>query len=445
MSDPFVKAGHYELISFRITSYDKTKTFELKNIIHSFEIHESMKRGSIRGFAKMFDSVGLLQNFPLRGEEFIEIHYKDFYGVEQIDKMFLYSITDTKQPVPTNPSRWEYTIHFVSRPKIFSESARIRKAFAGPPENREQGDLISEFVKNIYDNYYGQAILEDFHNDPYNAGFTGPKSLEIQETDGRQRIVVPNYTPEQTMFFFARRAYSASSFSQTYRFFENRKNYVFATNEYVQNTIYNGSYTFTQNFYTNVSEDNQLQLQESIISIDYGEVVNTIDDINNGGYRRSTFEMDTMYNIINKIDYDYGADFETNNPNQTLYHTPEFIEERFTKEDHRWVVKDYSSEGMPEGRGIRFNTHYPDIYNKKGAYFYHNNRNKTVVTIHGNNMIIAGSSVDISLLKHVADTDPKIDIERSGLYLVESVENVFYEDTYLQKLTLVRNGIGNAA
>ena len=451
--DEIIEAGRFTLHSFKIASYDLSKVFELKGIIHSFQISESITKGSIRGFAKMFDTVGLLQEFPLRGEEFIEIHYSDFYGNEHVDRMFLYAIADVRQPNPSNPSQWEYTMHFVSRPKVFSENVRIRRAFAGPPANREQGGKISEFVKTVYDQYYGDlitpAIFKNGVKVPTTTTQMTPsdtaKELKVQDTDGRHRLVVPNYSPEQTMNFFARRAFSGSSFSQSFRFFENRKHYVFATNEHLQNEIYSGSFEFRQSFKPDQTLEGQLELQSSIIEIDYGEVVNTIDDINSGAYERAVYEVDVMNSVIEPRFYSYADNFKTNNPDEKLYHTDKFIRERIEKVSEKWVLKDYSTEGMPEGKGIRYNTHYSEIYNKKGAHLYHTNKNRINVTIYGNNEIVAGSSIVINLLKHFSDDTEQRDIERSGLFLVESIENVFYENTYKQKLTLIRNGIGDAA
>jgi hypothetical protein len=455
-SEGIKEAGHFELHSFIIKSYDFSKTFELKKIIHSFQIQESMKRGAIRGSAKMFDVVGLLQEFPLRGEEFIEISYSDFYGVRHVDKMFLYSISDVRQADPRKSTMWEYTMHFTSRPKVYSENASIMKAFAGPATNRSQGDKISEFVKSVHRKYYGEDITPSvFKNNSEDAVFrvkeplagtseSKVKPLIVQETDGNQRLVVPNLSPEQTMFFFAKRAYNASSFSQTYHFFENRQNYVFATNEYLQREAYAGVYAFSQTFEVDQTPEGQLELQSSIIDIDYGEIVNTIDDINGGGYVRTAYEIDPLHNVINKKPYSLVEEFEQNNPELELFHTKKFREERILETQDRWFIKDYATEGVPGGRGIRPNTYYADIYNKKGTYLYHTNRNKLNITIYGNNNIIAGSTVSLNIMKYQAESGSGDfqDKKLSGSYLVEEIDNNFYEDTYTQRLTLTRNGIG---
>jgi hypothetical protein len=446
------EAGYFELHSFIIKSYDFSKTFDIKAIIHSFKIEESMNKGAIRGSAKMFDTVGLLQDFPLRGEEFIEISYSDFYGTKHVDKMFLYSVSDVRQADPRKSTMWEYTMHFTSRPRVYSENTTIMKAFAGPATNRSQGDKISEFVKIVYDKYYGADITPSiFKNNPENEVLKTSnrelkeKALIVQETDGNQRLVVPNYSPEQTMFFFAKRAYNASSFSQTYHFFENRKNYVFATNEYLQREAYNDEPpTFSQSFEADQSPEGQIRLQSSIIEIDYGEIVNTIDDINGGGYVRTAYEVDPLHNVINRKPYSIGDRFDQNNPGLELFHTEKFREERILETQDRWFIKDYPTEGVSAGPGVRTNANYADIYNKKGAYLYHTNRNKVDISIYGNNNIVAGSSISLDIMKYQASSgsEDTTDKRVSGLYLVESIINVFYENTYIQKLTLTRNGIG---
>lgn len=449
MSEALKEAGRFELVHFRIFSYDHSKQFELKDIIHSFEIHESMKRGSIRGFAKMYDSVGLLQDFPLRGEEFIEIKYKDFYENELTEKMFLYAISDVKQPVPSNPSRWEYTIHFVSRPKIYQEKELIRRTYSGAAGARMVGNFVHEFVKDVYEEFLGPGIDGLFRNSPF--ALNAPKNIHIQNTDGKHKYVIPNYTPEQTMQFFARHAYSADprlAFSQTFRFFENRHDYVFGTNEYCQQVPYNFNnmpaeqFTFKQNFQPEQTPEGQQRLQTSILDIDYGEAVNTIQDINSGGYFRRTFEVDINYNIIDITQYSYVNNFNSNNPRQRLYHTPQFVQERVERPRDRWVIRDYNTEGTNSGPEVRSNTFYPEIYNRKPTHFYHTDKNRVNITVYGNNRIVAGSTINIKLLKHTSEDQDILDAERSGAYLVESIENVFFENSYVQKLTVTRNGVG---
>ena len=55
------------------------------------------------------------------------------------------------------------------------------------------------------------------------------KEIFIEPTDGNQKLVVPNYTAEEAMHFFTRKAISSEYESHTYRFFESKDGFYFAT------------------------------------------------------------------------------------------------------------------------------------------------------------------------------------------------------------------------
>jgi hypothetical protein len=419
MSESYRPAGYFELVTFEISSYDKSKKIEIKGLIHSFEIMESIKKGSVRGSAQLMEGTSLLREFPLRGEEFIKITYIDFYDVEHTDEFFLYSITDVRPSADSIDGLISYKIHFVSVPKIYTEDQFIRKAYEG---------LVSDSVKDIFNEYYKD------HTE---------KQLLVQDTEGIQNLIVPNYKPEAAMHFMSRRGYNSQSFSQTFRFFENRKDFIFSTDEYLQNNLYSGSYVFAQNYMVDNTPQEQPQLQQAIVDMEYPMIVNTIDDITSGAYKRKYYAIDMLNNIINTTEYDIRTDFASNNQNMRLFHSNQFIDERITNHSQRWFIQDYSTPGMNSGDGVRMNTYYADIHNAKLAYFYHLSRNKTNITIHGNNNIFAGSTISLDIMAHDSEEGMKEDKQKSGAHLVETIHNVFHEDKYLQRLTLIRNGVGD--
>jgi hypothetical protein len=460
------EAGYFNLKKFLLTPYLQGQAIDIKLLIHSFEITESMNTGSIRGSAKIFDSNNILYNLPLRGEEFVDIEYEDFFQNVHTDKMFIYSITNVRAPRKGAQDQWEYTIHFVSRPKIYSENYRLQRAYGGPAENRAQGGRISDFARSVYDEFYGIQIDSRFKNDSKSKKH---KNIIIQETFGNQRLVVPKYTPEQTMHFFARRAYSQESFSQTFKFFENRKTYAFGTDEFTSKVISGGGNVgfgtglvdpglaraagisnqttvpiFYEDYLGSYTPDDQERLQRTIVSAEYESLVNTIDDLENGAFNRNVYEINTLYNVVNANPYNFKDGFSSNNPGLKLLHSDQFINERMTREKDRWVVKDYSTEGAPSGPAVRPNTYYPNIYNQKYSHRYHANSNKFIVTIHGDNNIVAGGLIDLKFFRHDLTVNNIInDEQRSGRFLIERIDNIFIEDNYKQRLTLTRYGIGN--
>lgn len=440
------QAGHFELLSFKVTNFERTKTIDINRLIHTFNIDESMSTGSVRGSAMVYDALNILSEFPLLGEETIEIAYIDFYDNKRIETYFLYAITDVSNGDENSGNVQRYKINFVSPAKFYSEDNELKKTY----KPNSVSSTISDYVKEVYEEYYERLMTESQLK---------PKELVVEETQGPQSYVIPNYTPEQTMHFFSRRAMSSNSNTQLFRFFENREKYYFATNEYMnkiaKNFVGDGLVDpklaravdrkagiipiFRLNYMPNVSADKQIIAMSEIISIDYGERVNTIDDISNGGYKRRTYEIDVINGSVIQYPYDHLVEFKEDK--QKLIHTSNFVNKYMTKEGERFVVKDYSSTGATQGDMMRSDQQYPKLHNYKRSNLYHYRKNQIGLTIYGRNNIFAGSVIDIEI--NVAKTGViGLDKEKSGRYIVEAVSNVFFENTYRQKLTLSRGGIG---
>jgi len=287
MADTHNKAGDFRLFKFQLTNIIEKKTpIEYKDAIYYFTIEESMSVGHLRGEAWIRESFDQIHIYPLKGEEIGVIEYEDFYKKKYKHRIFVYSIdkvTDTNdgQDVVTM-----YRLNFVSIDKFITESLSVQKSY--------KNIRIDEMVQDIFDEYY-----------------TGEKPLEDPGvTRGPQWLVVPNYSPEQTMYFFTRKAVPEDpNHIQVFRWFENRSRFYFDTLENFNSsiaTIYNseddpeppGSLLFRYNSmnYQQYSKDGsdrdgQLMLMQEIIEIEWSEHVNTIRDMVEGGYKRKTSDI----------------------------------------------------------------------------------------------------------------------------------------------------------
>lgn len=444
------QAGAFTLDSFKVSKLDGSKSVDIRLIIHAFNIVESMSAGSIRGTAIVYDSGDLVTTFPLLGEELVEITYTDYYGTKRTEMMFLYGIADVGYASDTSGSMTKYTLSFASLPKVLSENVRVQKTYK--PNTVDNASKISEYVKLVFDEHYKKPVEE--------LGKT-PKNIVIESTDGSQGYVIPRLTPEQTMHFFARKAYSAASDTQSFRFFESREMFFFTTNEYMierldpnagrpidgpgggvnipsEKTIVP---VFTRNYAPDRGANRQLSAMTELLSIDFSAKVNTVEDINKGAYKKAAYEIDVLNGTITKTEYDHAQTFKEEN--QKLVHESKFVDERVSKEKERFIIKDYASIGATQGTEVRNEMYYSSVYNIKPTIFYHYERNKITATIYGRNKIFAGSVIEIKLAEATSKTDSvKPDNERSGKYIVESVDNQFSENIYTQKLVLSRGGIG---
>lgn len=408
----------------------------------------------VYGKTTVFDGDDILSTLPVIGEEFIEFTYTDIFGQTRVDEFMVYSVSDVKYPDESNPTMIQYTLNFVSIPRVLTDGFRIMKGFSG--------QTIKDYAKNIYDNNI-KSVLEKRK--------LKTKEFHSETTDVVKTLVIPNYNPTDAMLFLARHAYRSDSSSpnqkptQTFRFFENRDAYFFATNEYVKDWYGNLStgsqnylnqksnltlpdaHVFTYNYLPDMSPEAQQMQMFNIISIDFGEKVNTINDIKYGAYKKRLGQIDIL-NGTAQILPTYEFSNEYSDMNLKLPHSPEFINDAISDKYLRYVIKDYATPADPEGTAVRADMNYSDLYTRKSTYLYHYKQNSVDITIYGRNNIVAGSVIYLNLpLRKRLSNDQRmdssaIDVERSGYYLVDEVKNIFANKSYIQKMTLSRYGIG---
>ncbi len=444
------QAGQYELVSVYLSDYTRQSKIEVSALMSGFTITESMSAPFMTGTTTLFDSDDILSRLPVIGEEYIEFIYKDFFGKVRTDVFMVFSVSDIKYSDPINQTLIQYTLNFVSAPRVLTDSFRVMKAF--------KNQKISDYVKLHFDATFKASMDQQRLK---------PKGIAIDETDGIQNLVIPNLTPVETFLFFARYAYKSDSNTQFYRFFENRDSYFFGTNEFILNGYGTTSWdpravdplsgnlapaggkakTFYYNYLPNMDANAQYTLMFNIRDINFGEKVNTINDINKGAYKRNVYAIDVLNGtiLIPQTPYSILDDFSTDKIK--LPHSKQFIDEVISDKYTRFVLKDYTSPADVSGPAVRLDANYSDLYNKKGSYFYQYDQNTIEVEIYGHNDIVAGSLINLQLplrAKANSGNTQKIDIERSGYYLVNEIRNEFLNKEYKQKLTLSRYGIGTA-
>lgn len=440
------QAGQYQLKSAYIKNYARSSYQEISNWITGFTINESMSSPFVYGKTTVFDPLDVMSRLPIIGEEFIEFTYNDFFGQTRTDEFMVYSVSEVKYPQEANPTLLQYTLNFVSTPRILTDGYRMMKGY--------RNGKVSDYVTSVFNDTY-KGIVES-------RGLKS-KTLTYEFTDNNQNLVIPNYTPTEAFLFFARHAFKADSKTQTFRFFENRDKYFFATNEYIKNEYGNinrndssqsynlasgltlpDAHVFTYNYLPDISPQGQKMQMFNILDINFGEKVNSINDIKYGAYKKRIGQIDLLNGTAQIIpSYSIQEDFTENN--QKLAHTNAFINDTMPDKYIRYIVKDYAVGGEPTGPDIKPDMKYADLYDRKGTYLYHHKQNSVDITVYGRNNIVAGSVINLQLpIRKIASASEvgEIDIERSGYYLADSVKNMFVNKTYTQQITLSRYGIG---
>jgi len=441
MSNVVKPAGTYVLKSFRISPLtqdgkpnpdDAKETVELKSIIHTWNLGESIKKGSIQGTAKIYDTKGVFYKYPLRGQELLTIEYEDFFGELRTEKLFIFAITDVNPAGSNADDTLEYMIHFCSFGKFFSERYSIQRCIAEGSGGGRRYIPINEQIQTLFEDYYEGE------------GEGTEKEILIHETEGVHKIVIPNLKPEGAMNLLSRRAYNTEYPSNIYRFFENRDQYYFVSieqwvEEYNEEDIIKFQYVKGPVDHTPEEETKRMKY---ITSASFGTYVNTMDSLNKGAYHRNTYEIDL--NNRKTIDNEYSHKEEFKNylyahkekDKIHLKHTDQFVDEHLNDSYTTYVFKDYPDSDAPQAYGLRPKTNFGEMLNTRAATLFSLEENKVSITIFGHNKIVAGTIVDVEIPEFKDEND--VDTRISGRYIVESINNSFIENTYFQNAVLIR-------
>lgn len=430
MSEQFLLPGYYKIVSATITPYGSTTAYDIGGITHKIVIEESMENDSMRGYVSVIDGVGLLETFPLRGEERLTLEVEDILKQKKIYDLFIYKV----QNVTTKGvnDALSYDMHFVSYMRWNAGRFKIIQSF---------GKSIRTTVEEIFKKYY--------------IPFT--KELKTDSTEGDFQCIIPNYTPQQAMKFLASRAYNNVSPSCSFRFFENSEAFYFVPDEWlVADAIANDNIKeFTFNPYSapfeinNRSNKNGYDLEaqmRNLTELRNTDRINTVNDLYSGAYSNNPIVVDFVNKTVTDNPYLYKdnktkfASLNAGNKNIEDVHSDGFIDYTFTAENERkfLVFKDYQSIGdLPSS--IKSEQYLPQIISNRLAYRHMLYRNTVYATAYGRLDLKAGDVIKVLVPEFSATGDKSgFDSQLSGNYLVHDCTHIFDKEVYKVSMMLTK-------
>ncbi len=415
--------GYCELLEFEISSIvgdwevgdyfrkggkqdTRRRAVDIRHLVTSFSITESMSKASLRGSASITDSVGILEQLPILGEEALKIVYKDSQGNVQRDWMFIYAVQNI---VPSkNGNAKTFNISFTSLDKFTSGTHLVRKAYDGSS---------SDIVKMLFNEYYNntkQLVV-------------GPK-----QTNDYQLYVIPGLDPEQAIHFASRRAYSAVDRTQSFRFFESRRSFIFATDEYLSVDHTPRPIRLTYRPSTDL-DPSHLGWLNQIKTISIPRYTNTYKELHGGSHNTTDRMIDIATRFAIQRNYKYPQQYRQyqsldNIP--MMKHSTEFTNQYLNRPGH--IRDTYLS-------GTTLQSDWDSlIRNHKTAYWNHLSENTVTISIYGRNDIAAGDVVYLDIDKWDGRTGQKAETHLSGNYFVYDLVTIYDGQNLEQKITLAK-------
>ena len=407
----------------------KGDTENIAGMIPHFSMSASIGQVAISGEIEVLDGVNLLNKLPIRGEEELNIVLKCHDLQTEVElNLQVIEVADLIQQTSSGDT-YKYTLKFITKSSYKAGIQNIITAFRNKKASYAANQLFKKYFK---------------------PNLESSRKFNIEESDGVMRLVIPDYTPQEAMNFLCRKAFTKSSKSSTYRFFETIDGYNFVTDEWL---LAEAQKKEIKNLkYTPIVDRNPLEgkvIIETLEDFKNSAHVNTFNDMRAGAYKNTVMEIDLTTHKKRVFNYDYlekkgsykGMQGQVGGISGSK-HSDDFIKETFTYDNapQNIVYRDWSPEGFEaKDRMVpREDQHMTEIIQNRIAYHYHMMENMCTAVIRGRIDLKPGEVVNLSILESNASLEAEQNKRLSGYYLIYAVGNNINGESLETALKLVK-------
>lgn len=361
--------------------------------ISSIDIYEDFNSPTLYAEINFDDRIGLINDFPIIGEELFEITFQTpGLPYPTTYKFNTYAVSDLQQQM--NSKGYTYTIKCVSIEQIIQGNINIVNSY---------NETINDIVSNIFTRYLKTN-----------------KIVDIDPCKGNETIVLPSVTPLTAIDMLRKRAVHPKYVSSTFVFFENQSGFNFKCIEQMMEDGKNkiGSKKFY--YFSNGQKDKNTEALMFRSIIEYENIGRTdiTDLIQSGGVKNKvkTFDIfskkvsDTVFDMSQKFASMVGTD-KKNTLNITESTMNEFAgDATFTY----YIPKDTN----------RKENFLENMMGARLAYQLLFNSNFVRAYVPGDSSIKVGDVIELNLPKATGTTESKgTDTLADGNYIVSRLRH----------------------
>jgi hypothetical protein len=360
------------------------------NLASSFisaSIFESIFTPGIIGDISVLDTDDQLGKLKITGDETVEISFKAPGGESANYKFALHALEDVKSEGTQKAKT--YTLKVVSEEALHSKTNYVQKSFNSP---------ISDMVKDIHKNF-----------------MKSEKPLEVEDTKGKQKIIIGHQNPYKATDIVRRRSISNENKSSAYVFFETRnggnQTFKFTTIEklFGEEAIKD----FQQSDAINSSIMNQTD--NNIIAYEVPKQFSSTERISIGGKTRvSSFDIRTHTYKTKDVDTD-STQFKMGGKGD--YDSSEF--------KSKYQQPKIPTQAMiPVDTSQRPVTNIPEQTADQKAFLASLMQNAMKIRVYGDAKLAAGYTINAAIPNKVSTTDNgQTDPMLSGKFLISRIHH----------------------
>lgn len=421
-------------------------------MISGFTISQSINSSMLHMVLRCYDSIGLLENLPIRGEEKIEVKIKAHdLGVEKTIKGRIHKVNNVVASEPNDAL--SYSLHVATDISYEASLYNIITAFRNRPASSMAEDIFKKYISTLEKDNSARPESIPYGGKKYTLQKDRKRHFYIQPSEGFLRLTIPRLITQDALGFIAAKSYSANSPSCTFRFFENFDGYHWCTDEFLIRKADENNRVVELNYQAFTSLDPRDVISQ-VTAIE--EMKNTrrtdISSELQGAYLSTAYEIDLNNHTARRYDYKYVDELKkfassvgkNANPSiQNDIHTKDFIEETFNVDRDNakqfMIFRDYDTDKSGgKGEVVRGEQHYKEIAQNSLAYLSHQQSIRVSAGLKGRLDLQAGQVTKVIARKMNASGENVENRQLSGHYLIESVIHTMSDGTLETELSLIK-------
>lgn len=276
-------------VEFEISliNFDQSTSMDIKQMVAEVNIYYDIFNNVIKTDLLISDAIGLIERFPIVGDEKIALKLKTAGESKAVSFIFdLYKMSDRSV---MDERHHGYVLHGMSQHGIHDTMENINTAYLDTP--------IGDIVSTVFDEHLAAA---------------GQKSINVEATEGVFSIVGTGQSPTQFINMLGKEAQSSQfKDTSTYLFYEDNKEFHFRT----LSSLYAGN-TVEDYYLMDPSESKlsggreSIKPYQTIMGISFNTGFNTLDSMINGVYRNNVEVIDPIMRRFESTDFSYLDDFD---------------------------------------------------------------------------------------------------------------------------------------
>lgn len=421
MADKSFAAGDVQIQQFDLVSMDgKTRQSIISQVI-SFDIYESVMLPVMYCEIVMNDSINLIEKFPIIGEEFVEIEFKN----------------------PELNSIQRFTFKVASVTNKFTDGQGKKLFYVMQCASEEIMLNSTNYIQRRYNTGNPYTMVSDI----LETDLKSSKRLNVDTFNGRglDSITISQLTPLQAIDLIRKRAVSKQYKSSSFVFFENRAGFNFTTLEHLIITGKNaiGDKIF---FYDSAVGDSMSNVNvRNILAYQQLTYNNTVELMQSGSLANRTISLDLKTGVLNTVDFDYSkqvSNFAQTDPdNISKVKTSSFVNKYNTNVGKSTVKNTLIPKSTNNGESFR-----EDSSGFLQSYVGQLTQNIVRVLIYGDSAVTAGNVIKLKF-PTISGATAKSESSKlaSGNYLVTKCRHMFVvreKVTYKMALECVKPSYG---